>query len=74
MLVKRFDNLIVDYLQENFNNFLKKGTFPKDFRKAAVHPTHKRDWKTEKSNYRPVSILPNLSKIHKRLLHDQIYA
>ena len=37
-LVKRFDNLIVDYLQENFNNCLKKGTFPKDF-----HPTNKKD-------------------------------
>ena len=30
-LVKRFDNLVVDYLQENFNNCLKEGTFPKDF-------------------------------------------
>ena len=37
-LVKHFDNLIVDYLQENFNNCLKKGTFPKDF-----HPTNKKD-------------------------------
>ena len=64
-LVKRFDNLIVDYLQENFNNCLKKGTFPKDFRKAAVHPTQKKDCKTEKSNYRPINILSNLSKIHK---------
>ena len=42
-LVKRFDNLIVDYLQENFNNCLKKGTFPKDFKKAVVHSTHKKD-------------------------------
>ena len=72
-LVKRFDNLIVDYLQENFNNCLKKGTFPKDFKKAVVHPTHKKDYKTEKSNYRPISILPNLSKIHERLLYDQMY-
>ena len=30
-LVKCFDNFIVDYLKENFNNCLKKGTFPKDF-------------------------------------------
>ena len=30
-LVKRFDNLIVNYLQESFNNCLKNGTFPKDF-------------------------------------------
>ena len=40
-LVKRFDNFIADYLQENFNNCFKKGTFPKDFKKAVVHPAHK---------------------------------
>ena len=39
-----------------------------------VHPTHKKEWKTEKSNDRPISILSNLSKIHERLLCDQIYA
>ena len=37
------------------------------------HPTHKKDSKAEKSNYRPISILPNLSKIHKRLSYDQMY-
>ena len=70
---KRFDNLIVDYLQENFNSCLKKDTFPKDFKKAVVHLTHKKHCKTEKSNYRPISILPYLSKIYERLLHDQMY-
>ena len=72
-LVKRFDNLIVGYLQENFNNCPKKGTFPKDFKKAVVHPIHKKDCKTEKSNCRPISILPSLSKIHERLLYDQMH-
>ena len=47
-LVKRFDNLIVDYLQENFNNCLKTGSFAKDFKKAVFHPTHKKHCKTEK--------------------------
>ena len=70
-LVKRFDNLIVNYLQENFLNCLKKGTFPKEFKKVVVHLTHKKDCKTKKPNYRPISILPNLSKIDERLLYDQ---
>ena len=35
-LVKRFDNITDDYLQENFNKCLKKGTFPKDFKKAVL--------------------------------------
>ena len=47
-LAKYFNNLIVDYLQENFNNCLKKGTFHKDFKKGVVHPTHKKECKTEK--------------------------
>ena len=36
-----------------------------------IHPTHKRDCKTEKSNYRPISFLPNLSKVYKKFLYDQ---
>ena len=64
-LAKRLCNLIVDYSQENFNSCLKKGSFPNDFKKAVVHSTHKIDHKTEKSNYRPISTLPNLSKIHE---------
>ena len=64
-LAKRLGNLIVDYPQENFNSCLKKGSFPNDFKKAVVHSTHKNDNQTEKSNYRPISISPNLSKIHE---------
>ena len=72
-LLKRFDNLIVDYLQENFNNCLKTGSFAKDFKKAVFHPTHKKDYKTEKSNQRPISILPNLYKIHEPFIRPIVY-
>ena len=40
---------------------------------AVVHPTHKKDWKMEKSIYRPISIFPNLSKIHDRIFFYQMY-
>ena len=29
--------------------------------------------KTDKENYRPISILPNLSKVYERLMYNQIY-
>ena len=29
--------------------------------------------RTDKENYRPVSILPNISKIYERCLHKQLY-
>ena len=34
---------------------------------------HKKYCETEKSNYRPINILPNLSKNYERLLYDQMY-
>ena len=34
---------------------------------------HKKDYKTDKESYCPISILPNLSKIYERLMYNQIY-
>ena len=44
------------------------------FKKAEVRPLYKKDGKTEKSNYRLISALSNISKIYERCLHDQIYS
>ena len=40
---------------------------------ADVIPIHKKDDKTDKENYNPISILPNLSKVYERLMYNQIY-
>ena len=40
---------------------------------ADVTPIHKKDDKTDKINYRPISILPNLSKVYERLMYNQIF-
>ena len=39
---------------------------------ADVTPIHKKDDKTDKTSYRPISILPNLSKVYERLMYTQI--
>ena len=39
---------------------------------ADVTPAHKKSDRTDKSNYRPVSVLPGLSKIFEKLLFTQI--
>ena len=36
-------------------------------------PIFKKDDKTGKTNYRPTSILPNLSKIYERFMQNQMY-
>ena len=38
-----------------------------------VIPIHKKDDKTDKENYLPINILPNLSKVYERLMYNQIY-
>ena len=40
---------------------------------AEVTPIHKKDNKIDKESYHPRSILPNLSKVYERLMHNQIY-
>ena len=39
---------------------------------ANIAPVHKKDKPTDKENYRPVSVLPLLSKVFERLLYDQL--
>ena len=36
-------------------------------------PVFKKDDKSDKRNYRPISILPNLSKVYERIMQNQIF-
>ena len=51
---------------------LLKGSFPDSLKLANITPVHKKDEPTDKENYRPVSVLPLLSKIFERLIYDQL--
>ena len=39
---------------------------------AIITPVHKKGPKTSKDNFRPVSILPNISKIYERIMFKQM--
>ena len=58
-----------------FNNLFKEGTFPEIWKISHVTALYKhKGLKSDKNNYRPISLLPTLSKlceavIHKRLLN-----
>ena len=51
---------------------LETGIFPDDWKKEKVHPIFKSDERNIPSNYRPISILPAISKIIERVLHTQL--
>ena len=71
-IVKENVDIISHFLYHNFNNSLSCSTFPTGMKYADVTPIHKKDDKTDKTNYRPISILPNLSKVYERLMYNQI--
>ena len=49
------------------------GTFPDELKIARVTPLYKSGNRNLMSNYRPISILPTLSKIFEKLIHVRIY-
>ena len=54
------------------NKALDEGTFPNILKKAEVIPVYKKSDRFNKSNYRPVSILPILAKVFEKVLAHQI--
>ncbi len=71
-LIKASTDIISNCLAYIFNKFLVISRFPSKFKIAKVVPVHKSGSTNDPSNYRPISVLPNLSKLFEYLLHDQI--
>ena len=46
--------------------------FPISLKLANITPVYKKGSKNSKENYRPLSILPNISKIYERCLFNPI--
>ena len=61
-------------LTKLINICIASGTFPTAWKEAKVTPIHKQNSKSDKNNYRPISVLPVLSKIFERHLHNSLSA
>ena len=59
-------------LRHCINGSLSKGSFPDSLKLGNITPVHKKGQPTGKENYRPVSVLPLLSKFFERLIYDQL--
>ena len=61
------------FILHNFNKALSCSEYPASLKYADITPIFQKDDKTDKTNYRPTSILPNLSKIYERFMQNQMY-
>ena len=59
-------------LAKLFNNTLLTSSFPTELKVPDVSPIFKEDDPLKTKNYRPVSLLPVVSKIFEKLLHKQM--
>ena len=60
------------YLSKIYNYSQADQRFPDSLKNDDVIPIHKKDEKTNKENYLPVSLLPTISKLFERDMYNQI--
>ena len=61
-------------MTEYFNDTVNTSEFPSAMKLADVTPAFKKNERSIKENYPPISILPIFSKIFEKILRDQISA
>ncbi len=72
-MLKLSSSYICDSLCSLINRSLTLGRFPDSLKKANVTPLFKQGHKNDKGNYRPISILPSISKIFERIVYIKLY-
>ena len=72
-IIKMNADILANFIYLHFSYCIDIGEFPKEFKNADIIPVHRKKEKSNKTNYRPISILPNLSKIHEKLIYNQLY-
>ena len=71
-LVKDGGVVMIEIITILFNMSISQGKFPDALKNAKVVPIHKDDSRLEMSNYRPISLLPTLSKIFEKLMYARL--
>ena len=63
---------ISETIRDIINQSLDTGIFPDDWRKAKVSPVYKAEARNAPDSYRPISILPAISKVIERTVYTQV--
>ena len=59
-------------LTDCINSAILNGVFPEELKLADVTPLYKKSDPEDKANYRPISVLPSLSKVYEKTLNKQL--
>ena len=73
ILVENSD-IISPFVTDIYNESKSKSEFPNSLKLADITPAHKNEERILEKNYRPISILPPVSKVFERNMQEQINA
>ena len=73
ILIKSGD-IVCGHLTNIYNNSKRENKYPQSLKVADVTSIHKREERTLMQNYRPVSLIPTVSKLSERNMYNQILA
>ena len=71
-VLKSNSNVCSESLQLIFNNCIENGLFPDSLKLANIVSLYKMNEETRKKNYRPVNVLPTVSKVFEIITDGQI--
>ena len=71
-LIKENSDIFADFIFENLDDSISQSVFPSALKLVNITPVRKKDSKSKKDHYRPISVLPNISKIYERFVFKQI--
>ena len=72
MALKSIKGIIIKPLTLIINQILDTGVFPVNLKIAKIIPIFKKDDRTVFNNYRPISLLPIMSKVVEKVIADQM--
>ena len=73
-IIKQNAELFTDFIHSALNEATQSGNFPYCLKWADVTPMFKKELRSQVDNYRPISILPNVSKLLEKPLFEQMPA
>ena len=71
-IIRKNAAFFAKYICDDINASIRSSNFHNELKEADIVPVHKKKSKLSKENYRPISILPNISKVYERCLYDQM--